>query len=339
MQNNQKKKSKSKKPGSLKRKNARIGLLFVSPWLVGAAVFLLYPLLASFRYALHNIRITPLGKTFRFVGHGNFTQILLADADFPVMLIDYVGTIIISVPIILVFSLIIAILLNQKIRGRGFFRMIFFLPVVIVSGPVMGMLVSDGAVSITSVDMAAVANTVQRVLPYGMGKPIAEAFASMISILWYSGVPILIFIAGLQKIDPAVYEASRIDGASSWDNFWKITLPSVKPMILLSAIYTIVFISSNEQNQIINLIRNNMFSGTQERGYGYASAMAWLYSLAVLILVGLFALLFMSHKDVYERRAAKADRAYRREKRREAKIIRQSEKRRAERLAAERGKK
>ena len=104
--------------------------------------------------------------------------------------------------------------------------------------------------------------------------------------------------------------------------FWKITLPSLKPMILLNCIYTIVFVSSNDQNRLIGLIKSAMFSGTSEKGYGYASAMAWLYSLVVLLLVGLFALIFMTRKDRYEKDAKKADRKAKAERRQVLKIQR-----------------
>lgn len=320
---------------SLERTNARIGYLFIAPWIIGAVVFLIYPLVSSFWYALNNIRITPLGKNFRFVGTGNFTQILLADADFPTMLVDYIGMIIVSIPIILVFSLIISILLNEKIIGKAIFRTLFFLPVIIVSGPVMGMLTSDGATNITSIDVQVITNTLAAFLPRGIYEPIAKVFANMVMILWYSGVPILIYIAGLQKIDPAIYEASKIDGASAWQNFWKITLPSIQPMILLNAIYTIVFMSSNEQNNIINLIRNNMFSGTQERGYGYASAMAWIYAVVVFFLVLLFVVIFMTKKDKYERQAAKNDRQYKKELRNKSRIEKRNARARQKRLRSE----
>lgn len=105
-------------------------------------------------------------------------------------------------------------------------------------------------------------------LPAALAKPISRVFENMITILWYSGVQILIFLSALQKIDPSQYEAAKIDGGSGWECFWKITLPTIKPMILLNCVYTIVFISNNDQNEIIELIKNAMFSGTREKGYG-----------------------------------------------------------------------
>ena len=320
----EKKNRKRVKPGRLAKREAITGLLFVSPWIVGACLFLFYPLITSFWYALNNIRITPLGKNFTFVGYGNFTQILLSDADFPTQLIDYLTSTIISVPIIVVFALIIAMMINENIKCRGFFRLIFFLPVIIVSGPVMGMLTDQGAATISSIDTQAIANAIESFLPHGIADPISELFENMITVLWYSGVQILIFLSGLQKIDRSMYEAAKIDGGSGWECFWKITLPTIKPMILLNCVYTVVFISGNEQNEIITLIQDAMFSGTKEKGYGYASAMAWIYSLVVVLIVALFALLLTARKDVYERQVKKAKKAMKKEKRLEKKIERRS---------------
>lgn len=323
--NRSEKQNKNKiKPGRLAKREAITGLLFISPWIVGACIFLAYPLITSFYYALNNIRITPIGKNFTFVGYGNFTQILFSDADFPAQLIDYLTTTIISVPIIVVFALIIAMMLNEKIKARGFFRLIFFLPVIIVSGPILGMLTAQGAGSITAIDTQAISNAVHEFLPYSLAEPISEIFENMVTILWYSGVQILIFLSGLQKIDRSMYEAAEIDGGSGWECFWKITLPTIKPLILLNCVYTVVFISNNNQNSIIELIKNAMFSGTKEKGYGYASAMAWLYSLIVLLIVGLFALVFLAKKDVYERQVKKAKKAMKKEKQTAKKIERRS---------------
>jgi ABC-type sugar transport system permease subunit len=311
--------------GRLAKKEAYWGLVFIVPWIVGALIFLAYPLLTSFWYALNNIRITPVGKNFTLVGYGNFTQILLSDAEFPVQLVDYILSTVISVPIIVVFAMLIAMMLNQNIRGRGFFRLIFFLPVIIVSGPILGMLTEQGAGSVSAVDTQAIASAISSVLPSIIAEPISDIFANLVTILWYSGVQILIFLSGLQKIDKSMYEAAKIDGGSGWECFWKITLPNLKSMTLLNTVYTIVLISTNSQNPIIELIKSSMFSGTKEKGYGYASAMAWLYSVVALLIVGLFALILTNRKDAYDRQAQKNRKLRRKEQKIKLKLERRSE--------------
>ena len=310
------------KRGPLEKKEARAGVMFVIPWIIGAAVFLIYPLLMSFWYSLNNIRLTSEGMKFTFLSQGNFTQILLSDPDFLPELVDYLLSTVISVPVIVVFAMMIALMLNEKIKGKSFFRLIFFLPVIIVSGPILNSLTEQNASTISVIDTQAVTGAISAFLPKMIATPIAGLFSNMVTILWYSGVPILIFLSALQKIDRSQYEAAYVDGASGWEMFWKITLPSLKPMILLNCIYTIVFVSSNDQNRLIGLIKSAMFSGTSEKGYGYASAMAWLYSLVVLLLVGLFALIFMTRKDRYEKDAKKADRKAKAERRQVLKIQR-----------------
>lgn len=316
-------KKKKIKTSKLARRDAIAGLLFVSPWIIGAVVLLAYTMGTSFWYALNNIRITPMGKKFSFIGFGNFTQILFSDADFPIDLVEYMTSTIISVPVIVVFALIIAMLLNGKIKCKGLFRLVFFLPVIVVSGPVMGMLSDQGAATISTIDTQAITNSIAEFLPGGVASAITELFENMITILWYSGVQILIFLSALQKIDRSMYEAAEIDGGSGWECFWKITLPNIKPMILLNVIYTIVFISGNEQNTIITLIQSAMFSGTKEKGYGYASAMAWLYSVVVLIMVGVFTLILTVQKDVYARQVKKV----KKDRKKQAAMLRQVERR------------
>lgn len=312
------------KSGKLEKRYAKMGYIFMIPWFIGAAVFLAYPLGSSLWYSLNNIRNTPLGSIFTFVGQGNFTQILIQDPDFLIQLVDYLTSTIISTPIIVVFALIIAMMLNMKIKGKGFFRLIFFLPVIIVSGPILGMLTAEGAGSVSAIDTQSINAAISSVLPSMLADPISDVFGNMITTLWYSGVQILIFLSGLQKIDKSIYEAAKIDGGSGWECFWKITLPNLKPLILLNTVYTIVFISSNSSNPIIMLIQESMFSGTKEKGYGYASAMAWLYSVVVLLLVGLFALLLATRKDQYEKQVKRSKKAKKREQRNVKKIERRN---------------
>ncbi len=318
---------KVKKPkgklGKLEKREARAGYLFVLPWVIGVLLFMLYPLCQSFYYMWFNIRITPLGTKFTYVGTGNFTQIWMENPEFPQQIVTYLWQTIVEVPIIVVFALMIAIMLNGNIKCKGFFRLIFFLPVIIVSGPVMNMLVGEGAATIPAMNVQSIVAALENFLPAGLANSIGEIFSNMIMILWYSGVQILIFLSALQKIDSALYEAAKIDGGSQWECFWKITLPTIKPMILLNAVYSVIFLSGNEQNSLINMIESAMFSGTKEKGYGYASAMAWMYAVIVTLIVLLFFLLLGSKKDIYDRQVKR----HKREMKKEARTVKRIERR------------
>lgn len=274
-----------------------MGYVFVAPWMIGALVFLIVPLIQSFYYSLQNVKITPKGRVFHFIKFQNYTDIFRLDPLFLEDLTGYLLDTLLSVPVIVVFSLIIAMLLNGKMKGKGLFRTIYFLPVIVVSGPVMAQLADQGAASIPAMNVSAITSILGDLLPNLLVEPIVGLFNNMIMVLWYSGVQILIFLAAIQKIDSTLYEAAKIDGGSGWECFWKITLPTIKPMILLNAVYTVIFLSNNEQNVIITSIYNDMFA--INRGYGFASAKAWVYSLVVCLLVIFIALLLRNKKDNY----------------------------------------
>lgn len=297
---------KSKSVTKLKKRESRMGYVFTFPWIIGAAVLLIYPFIQSFYFALCHLVFKPdRTRVIDFKGMENFANVIRRDTTFIENLIAYVMKMVVSVPVIVVFSLLIAMLLNGKIRCKGLFRTIYFLPVIVVSGPVMSMLTAEGAGSINVVNMDSIGVALQ-FLPTYISEPVLSIFQNIVLILWYAGVQILIFIAAIQKIDTSLYEAAKIDGGSSWECFWKITLPTIKPMILLNAIYTLVFLSNNGNAAITDAISNAMFEIS--RGYGYASAMAWMYGLIIGILVIIIFLLFLQKKDHYQKQVAKVKR-------------------------------
>jgi len=186
------------------------------------------------------------------------------------------------VPIVIIFSLIIAMFLNMKFRFKGFFRTIFFLPVVITSGPVIQELTAQGATSVPEIaNSAAVAEFLAQ-LPPSISTPVQYLLTSFILILWFSGVQILIYLSSLQKIDKSVYEAASIDGASSWEAFWKITLPSLSTTTMINVVYTIITLSHFSENKIIRYIYGQTYA--VQGGIGYSSAMSFLY-FGVLVLL------------------------------------------------------
>ncbi|GAA0296719.1 ABC-type sugar transport system permease subunit [Gracilibacillus halotolerans] len=277
----------------IKRKTV-YGYLFIMPWLIGFLLFVLWPMGQSFYYSLNSMRITPVGLQFRYVGFNNYLDVWLKDMFFLQELLNFSVSALLRVPVIVVFALIIAMLLNQNVKFKGTFRTIFFLPVIVASGPVINQLVDQGATSIPMVNQDIIVGLLSQIFPMFLTSAIADLFGQIIVILWFSGVQILIFLAVLQKIDPTLYEAAKIDGGSSWECFWKITLPTIKPIILINTVYTLVALANSGQNPIIDLIYANMFNAT--RGYGFASAMAWMYSVIIGILLLLIFLAFRERK-------------------------------------------
>lgn len=274
---------KKKRGLALKTKEAIIGYLFITPWILGFMALVATPLGQSFYYSLNNIKILPKGRKFIFVALNNYRDVWLKDMFFITTLLGFLLDTLLRVPVIVVFALIIAILINSKIKFKGTFRTIYFLPVIIVSGPVMAELMSQGATTVPIMNTVMITEMLNNVMPNWIATPIVNLFQEIIMILWYSGVQILMFLAALQKVDASLYEAAKMDGGSAWECFWKITLPTLKPMILLNGIYTVVALANSGDNAVIQLIYTNMFSAT--RGYGFASAMAWMYSVIVTLMV------------------------------------------------------
>ena len=174
--------------------------------------------------------------------------------------------------------------------------LLFFLPIIVVSGPVLERLVNEGATTVPLIESYGVNGIVEALLPQSLARPLSGLFSQLILVLWYSGVPILIYMTGLQKINSSLYEASKIDGANGWIAFWKITLPALRPMILINGVYILVFLATTGLNEVIATINDRMFSTTVGGGYGHASAMAWVYALTLAVTLGLLVLLTKERK-------------------------------------------
>ena len=270
-----------------------IGYSFIGIWIIGFFIFMLYPFISSLIYSMSKVTILGTGIDIQYHGFKNFVQIFEIEEGFAFVeaLIGFLREIVFQVPIIIVFSVLIAVLLNREIKGRGFFRSIFFLPVIISSGPVINDLISQGAGGANIFESYGFITIIENTLNPGLSGPIINLFSQIIIIFWFSGVQILIFLAGLQKVDRQIYEAAKVDGAGPWESFWKITLPSLSSLVFVNVIYTIVLLSTFSENDVIVEIKRNMFN--INTGYGMASAMAWVYFIIVMLLIGLVALIFL----------------------------------------------
>ncbi|GEQ33742.1 MAG: carbohydrate ABC transporter permease [Alkalibacterium gilvum] len=258
------------------------GYLFILPWLIGFVTLTIYPILYSFYLSFFDVTITTEGIQTESVGIENYQSAMTSDIEFINRLIEYVREILISVPLIVIISLLIALLLNQNIRFKGVFRTIFFLPVIISSGPVLDKLIGLDIATLNMVETNALYEMIA-----GMDNILASSFVyiidNLIILLWFSGVQILIFNSALQKVDKKIYEAASIDGASSWESFWKITLPSLFPMIMVNIVYTTVMYSVSSLSTIVGHIQSNMFQ--LETGFGYASSLSWIYFILIVLVL------------------------------------------------------
>lgn len=278
-----------KKIGTRRRKQL-IGLLFVMPWILGFIAFTSYPLFMTIRYSLGTVRFLLDGVQITHIGWINFTEVVTKDPDFKLSLPQYLMQLLHIVPMVVVFSLLLAMLLNFKIKMRRFFRALFFMPVIIMSGPVVSNLDQMGAATIRGLPFFPIYRFISEYFPDFAANSILYIFDNAVLILWFSGVQILIFLSSLQKIDRSIYEAPTVDGASGWQQFWKLTMPILKPFIFLNLIYTIVDVSMSVKNPIIIFIKEGLFVAT--KGFGFSAAASWVYFAIILLAVILSYVLF-----------------------------------------------
>lgn len=267
-----------------KQRESLAGYAFISIWLIGFIFLTMIPLFDSFIYSFQRITIVGgEGIRLTFVGIENYLNLFTTDLTFLSRLQDFVFEMVLFVPVMNILAMLIAILLNRQFKFRGFFRAIFFLPVIITSGPVIAELLRQGAGTLPIITESGFLNIVEQILPPFLNGPLQSLFSQIIFMLWFSGVQVVLYLAGLQKLDQSMYEAAQIDGANVWETFWKITLPSLRPMIVVSSIYTIVTLATFANNPLILWISSVMFN--PNLGYGYASSLAWIYFLVIALLL------------------------------------------------------
>ena len=280
---------------TLRARENLYGYAFVMIWIVGFVIFTLVPLIQTFQFSLNNVTVTATGIKMVAVQWANYSRALFTDPTFVSLLIEYAIETLVSVPIVIIFSMIIALFLNLNFKLKGFFRTIFFLPVVITSGPVIQELVAQGTTSVPGIADSTGISAILSQLPSYLSGPIEYLLTSFILILWFSGVQILIYLSSLQKIDQSIYEAAAIDGASAWESFWKITLPSLSTTTLINAIYTIITLSHFSENKVIKYIYNQTYA--VQGGFGYAGAMSYLFFFVLLVLLGITALILSPRSE------------------------------------------
>ena len=266
-------------PMSMKRRRALLGLLFISPWLIGVTVFFLVPMGQSMTYLFNDVTVEPGGVSSRFVG----TEMMLTS------ILRTVG----ESALILAFSLFLAIVLSQDFRGRTLSRAIFALPIIVSSGVLLAVFREDLFASsvtqtsdVTIFQSAALEMSMLRLgLDPSLVGTLTGAVSNILDLLWKCGVQILLFLGGIKSVPGQLYEVCSVEGANAWQKFWKVTFPLVTPYILLNAVYSIIDSFTYYQNPVMRKIQNyfsNMYSSS-------ATTLAVAYCLLVLAVTGLVA--------------------------------------------------
>lgn len=286
---------KLKKAHGIEELKSRYGFMFILPWLIGLIVFFFVPIIQSLIFSFSSVSST--GQRLGWVGLEHYTKLLKSDPNYTTYLSDSLAEMAYSLPIILVLSLILAMMLNQKFKSRLFFRAIYFLPVIIATGYVMKMIFTTTDESLTemgaSSGMSSGLITVDDLTnAFNFSSEIAEfistAINNIFNLIWSCGIQIVLFLSGLQSIPATLYEASKVEGATKWEEFWFITFPMLSRITLLVAIFTMVELFTNERNPLIEQVYLKI-RGTQ---YDIPSAMIWFYFIVVAAIMGVVIFLF-----------------------------------------------
>ncbi len=276
---------------SYEKKKSLVGYLFLIPWAVGAFFFLLWPLFESVLYSIGNLRI---GQDYgvEIIGWQHYIKAFTEDSTFLPLLSSSLPPILYQVPIIVLLSLFLALLLNRKFFGRTVIRGVFFLPIIIANGIIISILNGDvfSGNLMANASVSRLFNSEMLGLFFGEMQGAQELMSfvtgfvdSIFSLLWKSGIQTLLFITALQSIPVSMYEAAKMEGGTAWEIFWKITFPMVSSTILLNIVYTIIDTFSDPGNRIVKYVNDFARMGD----FNYSSALIWIYTLIILVFVGL----------------------------------------------------
>jgi len=290
---------KKKKTGALAARHHQTGYLYLIPWLIGFLLFVAYPLFytgfLSFNSVVKNIR----GWTMTPMGIDNYFTALFQNTTFTPLILDFAIVELTYVPTIVILSFILAVLLNTKIKFRTGFRMIYFFPVIVLSGPVVEQLMSANTTSVIRIEDILIYKMIES-YSEGAAEILLALFNNFTIVLWFTGIPIVLFMNGLQKINTQLFEAAQIDGASPWQILWKVTIPIIKPTALICTIFSIVQIAIFSINPIYGFVLTTI-QQNYSNGLGFAAAVALIYSLVVFLFVGIAFLLLGDTEKVIVR--------------------------------------
>ena len=291
---------KNKKSGGIERIKKRYGIYFTLPWMFGLAVFVVKPLITSLYYAFADVKMGPMGLEATFVGLKHLKKLFLEDPDYVNSLFASVGNLVTSVPIIMVLSLCLALILNQKFHGRTLARAVFFLPVIISTSAVNTVLntanMQGGLAAVTAgssaigqyMDVINFNDLLTRLaLPDALNNVLSSYLNNTINLIWSCGVQILLFVAGLQTIPEQLYEAGKVEGVTKWEEFWFVTLPSLGRVFLLVLFYTMIELFLDK-----GAVVQSAITSIKAQKFQTASAIIWPYFVLVGLVVGIVALIY-----------------------------------------------
>jgi len=280
------------KPMTLTGRKAMYGRLFILPWVIGFIFFFTIPLVQSLFYTFNRIQIDADGLIFNWVGLDNYVYAFSGDGQFIRTIFESILNIIYQVPIIVFFSIFVAMILKEKFIGRSLMRAIFFFPVIISSGVIITILreqvLGDPAAAAGQASSLFQVSGLETMLQNANWNPnlvsgITGAISQIFDLTWKSGVQTLLMLSALHSIPDSMYEAADIEGATSWEKFWKITFVLISPTMSLSIIYSIIDYFTDYGNKVMRMIVDYQ----SQSKYEYSTTIAIIYFVIVLILIAL----------------------------------------------------
>lgn len=268
---------------------------FLLPWLIGLIAFFFVPFFEALYQMFFDMRIEETGVSYTYVGFKVFKEVLFESSAHIRMLLGSIGSTLRDAVLIVIFSLIVAVLLNKPFPGRGFCRALMALPIIVSSGVLMQ--VFKGDLLLNSVESSAEATIFQGIVIeetlMQMGMPvsainmISNAVSSILDLIWQSGIQILLFVGGMQSIPKTYYEVCSVEGASPWQSFWRVTFPMLSPFLILNFVYASIDSFTLPTNEVIGEI-NEYFHNVM---YSQATVLSMAYFLLVLVVVGISGLI------------------------------------------------
>lgn len=298
------KKQKNKLAGLQKRK-AISGYLFIMPFILGFLMFMVKPMFESLYMSFNEVLLGGTGREYVWTGIKNYYDAFRVDKSYARLLTEQLGNMVVYSLGIIVFSFFVSLILNQEFKGRALVRAVFFLPVIMSSGVILGLednnaLMAEIAktveTSAQNIDISAILQEVLRTAGVGVKafEKVFEIIDNIYDVAIASGIQIIIFLSGLQTISSSMYEAADIEGCTKWESLWKITFPMISSLFLVNWIYTVVDYCMRSDNAVMDRINVVM---TTDIKYGLASAMSWAYIGIVIVFIGITS--FFISKGVY----------------------------------------
>lgn len=301
------KKQKNKLAGLQKRK-AVSGYLFISPFILGFLVFMVKPFFQSLYMSFCDVQVGAGSFVPVWKGLDNYIQAFRVDPEFSRLLVEEISRMALYSVAIMVFSFFVALILNQKFKGRALVRAVFFLPVILSSGVILGlesensvMAAMNVAIEETAQGISITAALEEILRTAGVAtrayESVFEVIDNIYDVAISSGIQIIIFLSGLQTISDSMYEAADIEGCTKWESLWKITFPMLSSLFLVNWIYTVIDFCMRSDNEVIDKISEVT---VDQINYGFGSALSWIYFLVVIVIVGISSLIISRRVYYYD---------------------------------------